>query len=78
MSPEAPIVEYGPFCAVGFLRPIDKSEFPHSLESGNPVTLDCCRVAKGSPQRGILLSTKAAARPAEKRGVAGRCSHKLF
>jgi len=31
MSPEAPIVDYRPFYAVGFLRTIDKSEFLHSL-----------------------------------------------
>jgi hypothetical protein len=31
MSSEAPIVDCGPFCAVGFLRTIDKSEFSHSL-----------------------------------------------
>ena len=31
MSPKAPIVDCGPFCAVGFLRTIDKSEFSHSL-----------------------------------------------
>jgi hypothetical protein len=31
MSPEAPIVDCGPFSAVGFLRTIDKSEFSHSL-----------------------------------------------
>jgi len=32
MSPEAPIVDCGPFCAVGVLRTIDKSEFSHSLD----------------------------------------------
>jgi hypothetical protein len=32
MSSEAPIVDCGPFCAVGFLRTIDKSEFSHSLD----------------------------------------------
>jgi hypothetical protein len=32
MSPKAPIVDCGPFCAVGFLRTIDKSEFSHSLD----------------------------------------------
>ncbi len=32
MSPEVPIVDCGPFCAVGFLRTIDKSEFSHSLD----------------------------------------------
>src|SRR5258708_39130307 len=32
MSPEAAIVDCGPFCAVGFLRTIDKSEFSHSLD----------------------------------------------
>ncbi len=32
MSPEVSIVDCGPFCAVGFLRTIDKSEFPHSLD----------------------------------------------
>src|SRR5713101_4851161 len=31
MSPEVPIVDCGPFCAVGFSRTIDKSEFSHSL-----------------------------------------------
>src|SRR6266545_2078691 len=32
MSPEVPIVDCGPFCAVGYLRTIDKSEFSHSLD----------------------------------------------
>ncbi len=32
MSPEGPIVDCGPFCAVGFSRAIDKSEFSHSLD----------------------------------------------
>jgi hypothetical protein len=32
MSPEVPIVDCGPFCAVGFSRTIDKSEFSHSLD----------------------------------------------
>jgi len=32
MSPKALIVDCGPFCAVGFLRTIDKSEFLHSLD----------------------------------------------
>jgi len=32
MSPKAPIVDCGPFCAVGFLRTMDKSEFSHSLD----------------------------------------------
>ncbi len=31
MSSEVPIVDCGPFCAVGFSRTIDKSEFSHSL-----------------------------------------------
>ncbi len=31
MSPEVPIVDYGPFCAVRFSRTVDRSEFSHSL-----------------------------------------------
>src|SRR5207245_9178144 len=31
MSPEVPIVDCGPFCAVGFSRTTDESEFSHSL-----------------------------------------------
>ncbi len=43
MSPEVPIVDCGPFCAVGFLRTIDKSEFSHSL--GRLLTLRRARSA---------------------------------
>ncbi len=32
MSPEVSIVDCELFCAVGFLRTIDKSEFSHSLD----------------------------------------------
>jgi hypothetical protein len=38
MSSEAPIVDCGPFCAVGFLRTIDKSEFSHSLDPKQTLT----------------------------------------
>ncbi len=39
MSPEATIVDCGPFYAVGFLRTIDKSEFSHSLDPKQPFPL---------------------------------------
>ena len=37
MSPEVPIVDCGPFCAVGVSRTIDKSEFSHSLDPKRPL-----------------------------------------
>src|SRR5260221_13989960 len=47
MSPEAPIVDCGPFCAVGFLRTIDKSEFSHSLDPKRTVALRAQSLAEG-------------------------------
>ncbi len=44
MSPKVPIVDCGPFCAVGFSRAIDKSEFSHSLDPKRTFTPIVIRV----------------------------------
>ena len=51
MSPEAPLVDWGPFCAVGFLRTIDKSEFPHSLDQYRTF-IDCRFESRSAPVEG--------------------------
>ena len=53
MSPEAPIVDCGPFCAVGFLRTMDKSEFSHSLGQYRTF-IDCRFESRSAPRRGQL------------------------
>ena len=63
MFPEVPIVDCGPFCAVGFSRTIDKSEFSHSLDSKQTFNVDVRQWCTIGAMLALVRITEASRNP---------------